>query len=230
MKMQVLLVGGFYETKRLAISLIKRGYHVTAINDNNDDCVELAEIDRLTVINGDGSKPFVLEDAGAYDADIAIALTDRDEDNLVICELCKKKYNVKRTVALISDPKKTDFFYRMGIDTVVCAITMIANAIEQHTFYNEIATMIPISERRVQILQVPISGIAPAVDKKLWELKLPNDVIIGCILRGDKTMVPRGDTRILVGDILIMISSDKQVSEAVRELTGNEPNKEIFVS
>lgn len=220
MKTKVLLVGGRSKAKSLAASLINKGYQVTVINDTLEDCVKLSEIDRLTVIHGDGTRPFVLEDASAQDADIAIAMTAKDEDNLVIWELCKKKFQVKKTVALLTDPKKTDFFYKMGIDSVVCAITAITGIIEQQAFVDKITTLIPIGEGRVNIAEVPIPGTSPAVGKKLWEINLPKEVIVGCILRGDTTMVPRGDTRILAGDMLVLISSDKQEMAAIQELTG----------
>jgi len=220
MKKRVVLIGGFHKTKSLATSLIKKGYYVTAINNNMQNCQSLAEIDKLTVFNGDGSKPFILEDANAYNADIAIVLTERDDDNLVICQLCKKRFHVKKTVALISDPKKTEFFYRMGIDSVVCAISAIAGIIEQQAFLDEMATLVPVGEGRIRIAQVPISQTAPAVDKKLWKLSLPKEVTIGCVLRGDKSMIPRGDTRILAGDILVIISSDEHEMTALKELTG----------
>lgn len=220
MKTRIFLIGGFGKAKSLALSLISKGYRVTAINKNREHCNALAEIEKLTVYIGDGTKPFVLEDANIYNADIAIALTDYDSDNLVICELCKKKFQVKKTVALITDPKKTEFFYRMGIDSVVCAITAIANIIEQQTFLDEMATLVPIGEGRVSIAQVPIAATAPVVDKKLWEINLPKEVIIGCVLRGDHSIVPRGDTRILAGDMLVLISSNQQEMTAIKELTG----------
>lgn len=220
MKKRILLVGGFNKTKYLARSLMKKGYEVTAINDSRDKCVELAKTEGLNVFYGDGTKPFVLEDANAWSADIALALTPRDDSNLVICELCKKRFQVKKTVALVSDPKKTEFFYRMGVDSVVCAITAIAGIIEQHAFLDEMATMVPIGEGRIRIAQVPISAQAPAAGKKLWEISLPQQVIIGCILRGDANMVPRGDTRILAGDVLVLISSKEHETAAVHELTG----------
>lgn len=220
MKTRVLLIGGFNKTKSLAVSLLKKGYHVSAINSERANCEVLSEIDDLDVYEGDGSKPFVLEDADAWNADIAIALTDRDEDNLVICELCKKKFQINRTVALVSDPKKTDFFRRMGIDSVVCAVATVANIIEQQAFLDKIANHIPIGEGNIGISEIPIPATAPSVDKKLWELSLPKDVIIGCILRGDKSLVPRGDTRILAGDVLILISSAQYEAAAIKELTG----------
>lgn len=220
MKTRIFLIGGFQKTKFLAKSLLKKGYHVTAINKDAEKCLAMAEIENLTVFNGDGTKPFVLEDADAYNADIAIALTEYDADNLVICELCKKKFHIKKTVALISDPKKTEFFYRMGIDSVVCAITAVANIIEQQTFLDEMATLVPIGEGRVSIAQIPIAATAPAVGKKLWEINLPKEVIVGCVLRGEQSIVPQGDTRILTGDVLVLISSNKQQMAAIKELTG----------
>jgi len=219
-KTRIFLIGGFQKTKFLAKSLLKKGYHVTAINKDTEKCLAMAEIENLTVFNGDGTKPFVLEDADAYEADIAIALTEYDADNLVICELCKKKFHIKKTVALISDPKKTEFFYRMGIDSVVCAITAVANIIEQQTFLDEMATLVPIGEGRVSIAQIPIAATAPAVGKKLWEINLPKEVIVGCVLRGEQSIVPQGDTRILTGDVLVLISANKQQMAAIKELTG----------
>lgn len=216
----VLLIGGRTKTKSLALSLLKRGYQVTAVNDTYEDCLKLAEIDKLTVINGDGTKLYVLEAASAGNADIAIALTSKDEDNLVICELCKKCFHVRKTVALLSDPRKTDFFYKMGIDSVVCAMTVVTRIIEQQAFMQEMANIIPLGEGRVRIAEVPVPGTAPSVGKKLWEINLPKEVIIGCILRGDTTMIPRGDTRIHAGDILVLISGNGQEISAVRELTG----------
>ncbi|MDR3263966.1 MAG: NAD-binding protein [Clostridiales bacterium] len=217
---RALLIGSFNKARSLAVSLIKKGYAVTAINNNYRDCLILAEIDSLNVINGDGSIPFVLEEANATEADIAVALTQRDDDNLLICELCKKKFRVKKTVALVNDPKKTEFFYKMGIDSVVCAVNAITNIIEQQAFLDGIAALIPIGEARVSIAEVPITESAPVAGKRLKEINLPKEVIIGCILRGEKSMIPRGDTRILAGDMLVLISSDKQEMAAIKELTG----------
>jgi len=220
MKNKVLLVGGFHKTIALANSLINRGYLVTIINENYSECMSMAENSQLKVILGDGSKPYVLEDAEAYENEIAIALTQYDEDNLVICQLCKKKFGIKKTVAVINDPKKTDFFHKAGIDSVVCAINTITGIIEQQAFMDEMATVLPLGQGNISVAEVPITQSAPSVGKKIWEVDLPKEVIIGCILRGENSMVPRGDTRLLAGDILVLISSKENQILAVRELTG----------
>ena len=222
MKGNVLLVGGRSKAKALAQSLMKKGYRVTVINKDLPDCERLAENEKLIVIHGDGTKPYVLEDAGAGNAEIAIALTPRDEDNLVICELCKKKFRVSKTLSLLSDPQKTDFFYKMGVDSVVCAISAVTSIIEQQAFMEEMAKAIPIGEGRVQLLEVPITETDPAAQKQVWEINLPKEVIIGCILRRDQTLIPRGDTRILAGDILVLISGNEQEEIAILELKDGE--------
>lgn len=222
MKGNVLLVGGRSKAKSLAQSLLKKGYRVTVINKDLPDCEKLAENEKLIVIHGDGTKPYVLEDAGAGNMEIAIALTPRDEDNLVICELCKKKFRVNKTLSLLSDPQKTDFFYKMGVDSVVCAISAVTSIIEQQAFMEEMAKAIPIGEGRVQLLEVPITETDPAAQKQVWEINLPKEVIIGCILRRDQTLIPRGDTRILAGDILVLLSGNEQEEIAILELKGGE--------
>ena len=216
----VLLIGGRSKARSMAVSLIKQGYRVTAINDNYEDCLKLAEIKGLTVIFGNGTKPYILEEAGASDFDIAIALTSKDADNLVACQLCKKKYGIRKTVSLVGDPNKTEFFYKMGVSSVVCAVSAVTGIIQQQAFIDEMTNIIPFGKGRIQIIEVPIREESPAAGKKLWELTLPKESIVSCVLRGDSTLIPRGDTRILAGDTLVVITRNGQEINTVRALTG----------
>ena len=218
--MQVLLIGGFDIARTLAVSLLKRKYQVTAVHPDYDCCRQLADIKGLQVINGDGSKPYILEEAGAGRADVAIALMDNDADNLVICELCKKRFGVTRTVSLVRNAENTPFFRQMGVDAVVCATNTITGILEQLSFINDMTTLMPVGDGRLSVAEVIIPEGAPAADKKLWEINLPEEVIVGCILRKDQPLIPRGDTRILAGDTLVLLSSAHQETAAIHELTG----------
>jgi trk system potassium uptake protein TrkA len=220
MKKRIVLIGGFHKARALAGSLINQGYAVTAINNDRERCALLAEIRGLVVFNGDGAMPYILEEASIYGADIAIALTGRDDDNLVACQLCKKKFGVAKTVALIGDPSKTEFFYRMGIDSVVCEITSVTSIIEQHAFLDEVATLVPIGDGRIKIAQTPIPVGAPADGRRVMDIALPKNALIGCIMRGDTGMIPRGDSVIRAGDVLVLICSDEHETAAVRALVG----------
>ena len=215
----ILLIGGHTKTKSLAASLHAQGYHVTVVNDNPDECLDMAELDGVNVYNGDGTKLYVLDEAGAADCNIAIALTARDDDNLVACQLCKRNFGVKKTVSLVSDPQKTDFFRQMGVDSVVCAITAVTSIIQQQAFIDDLVSIVPVGFGTVQIIEVHIPEDAPVCGKELWEIGLPHDVIIGCILRNDSALIPRGDTRINVGDTLVVIARSDQMEQAIQVLT-----------
>ncbi len=216
---RILLIGGKSKAKSLAESLLAQGYHVTVINESYEDCTQLAEMENLTVYHGDGTKPYVLDEAGAAECSIAIALTSQDQDNLVACQLCKRNFGIKKTVSLVSDPAKTEFFHQMGVDSVVCAISAVTSIIQQQAFIDDMVNIIPVGYGQVQIVEVHIPGDAPISGKKLWEIDLPKEVVIGCILRQDQALIPRGDTRINAGDTLVVIASSGQEMEAIRILT-----------
>ena len=92
--------------------------------------------------------------------------------------------------------------------------------IEQLAFVHDMTALVPVGDGRVSIAEVSIPEGAPAADKKLWEISLPPEVIVGCILRKDQTLIPRGDTRILAGDSLVLLSSAHQETDAIHALTG----------
>ena len=219
-KFSVLLIGGRNKAKALATSLLHQGYHVTVINENSDDCAKLAEMDGLNVYHGDGTKPYVLDEAGAGECSIAIAMTPSDASNLVACQICKRNFDVHKTVALVSDPAKIDFFHQMGVDSVVCAISAVTSIIQQQAFINDMVKIVPVGYGKVQIVEIHIPNDSPVSGKKLWEIDLPNEVVIGCILRRDQTIIPRGDTRVNAGDTLVVIAGSGQEMEAAKVLTG----------
>lgn len=219
-KRTVLLIGGRSKAASMASSLIAQGYRVTAINKDYEDCMRLADIKGLKVIHGDGTKPYILDEAGASECDIAIALTGKDTDNLVACQICKKQYGIKKTVSLVSDPNKTAFFRQMGVDRVVCAVSAVTGIIQQQAFIDEMTNIVPIGKGRAQIIEVQITEQSPVADKKLWEITLPQESIVGCVLRGDMTVIPRGDTRILAGDTLVVLTGNGQEFNTLHALTG----------
>ncbi len=219
---KILLIGGRSKAKSLATSLLSQGYHVIAVNESEEECMRLAAIKGLSVYNGDGTKPYVLDEAGAAECKIAIALTSCDEDNLVACQICKRNFGIKKTVSLVADPNKTEFFHQMGIDSVVCAISAVTNIIQQQAFVDDLVNIVPVGFGMVQIIEVHIPEDAPVCGKKLWEIDLPQEVVIGCILRRDSALIPRGDTRINAGDTLVVIARSGQEQSTICVLTGRE--------
>lgn len=207
---RVLIVGSYITERAIASNLLKKGCSVTVVNDDINDSERLAEIKGLTVINGDGTMLGTLEDASISKADILISATDSDEKNLIIAEIGKKLYGVKKTIALLEDGNKTSFFYKMGVDRVISPLNMLSSIMEEEALKEKISSRITLGEGRLIIDETPIHKSSSLVGKKLWELNLPKEIIIGCILRGDNNLVPRGDTILHDNDILLVLSSDKE--------------------
>lgn len=220
---KILLVGGLKKARALAKALLKKDFEVTIINKIKNDCISLADMEEVSVIYGDGSRPFVLEDANAYEMGMVVALTKRDEDNLVICEICKKKYNVPKTVCLLSDPKKLDFFHKMGVDSVVCELSIITSILEQQVQVDAITNSMPIDDSNVSMLEITVPLEAPIAGKYLSEFDRPCDCIVGCIVRKGESILPSSDTQIHSGDRLIVMCYEKDRIEVAIALTGRKP-------
>ncbi|MGI6161512.1 MAG: potassium channel family protein [Christensenellales bacterium] len=222
MKKRALVIGGASKVICVTGFLISSGYRVAVIDNRCDDADRLARFTSAAVLCGDATLPEMLEESGMQNADVAVAMLPTDEENFVASLLCKRLLNIKKVITVLEDEKKLGDFYRAGIDSVFCEAAFITSVINQQDVLDGLATFVPISEGRVNVVAVPICETAPIVDKKLWEIELPDEVIVGCVLRKEHSIVPRGDTRILAGDTLILIASDKQEVTAIRTLTGHD--------
>ena len=220
MKKKILLIGGMEKAKVLGKSLVNKGFKVTIINKDYDDCMELARLKGVSVINGDGTKPCILDEAGVEECDFSICLSSKDEDNLTASEICKKKYNVPKTVSLLSDPSKKDLFYAMGIDSVVSATQTVTNIIEQQAFIDQMTNIIPIGTGQAQIMEVAVRKESPVEGKKIKEITFTKGAIIGCIMRGSKTIIPGGDTELLKNDVLVVIADSTNEKEVLNKIVG----------
>ncbi len=220
MRKNIFIIGGRTQARSLAESLLKKKHIVTLISPDEHFCNRCAEIEGLNVVLGEGSDPAVLADADIYECDVAIAMNDHDADNLIICEICKKMFHVEKTVTIVSDVRRISFFYEMGVDKVVSAITYISNIIEEETVADEVTHIVPVTDGRIRISETQVAQNSKMVGKSLIDIRLPEEAIIGCIIRGNETIIPRGKTVIYQGDTLLLISAASCEEEALQIIKG----------
>jgi trk system potassium uptake protein TrkA len=206
----------------LAKQFISKGYHLTIINQDLAEATTLSRQLKATVMVGDGSNPLVLKEAGAYQADVFLSLTSKDQDNLVACQIAQKRYGVPRIIALVNDPEHQQIFEQLGITVAFSPIELLANLIEQQTDFEELKNLIPVAEGRVTMAEISLKQDSPALGKTLQELELPRGTLIGCILREGKVIVPSGSTSLEVADRLIVLCQPKHYDQFLRTLTGEE--------
>lgn len=128
--MKAVIVGGGKVGYYLFKTLNKKRYDVVLIEKDKIICEKIADEIDGNIIWGDGSDIQVLEDAGIDKAEIVAAVTGKDEENLIICQIAKIDFNIKKTIARINNPKNIQVFKALGVDKTVCSTEVISNLIE----------------------------------------------------------------------------------------------------
>lgn len=220
--MNIIIVGEGKEVHFLIKSFISKGHNVTLIINNKEICKKFSkEHEEIEVVYGDATKPAILEDAGAIYANIVIALTQHDPDNLMICQMAKELYGVNRTFAVVNDPKNVEIFKKLGLDTIISTVNIISSMIEQKVSIEEITNLISLDEGKLSIFEMKITETSPVIGKMLSEIGIPNSAVIGCIIRKGEAVIPRGDTRICYDDKLIILSLPTEQRELFSILSGD---------
>jgi trk system potassium uptake protein TrkA len=221
--MRVILMGGDKTVYFLAREFVSKGYELAVINRAADESAALArQFHNTLVIHGDGSDPHIQEEAGVRQADIFLALTPHDEDNLIACQIAQQMFGVPRTLAMVNDPDNEAVFRQLGVSAVFSTSRIVALLIEEQAGFDEITNLFPMADGRVAVAEVTLTANAPANGQSLAELRLPQASLIGGILRQDEFIVPHGDSRLQAGDRLILISGPDDYGDAVRILVGDE--------
>ncbi len=220
--MHTVIVGGGKLVYFLARSFLAKGYQVCIVNRSREECVLLARQSKATIVYGDGSDPRTLKEAGAATADAVLAATPNDEDNLVICQLASLRFGVPRTLALVNDPDNETTFQKLGVTTAFSTTHLISSLIEQRAGFEEITAMTPVAEGKVNVTEILVKPTSPVAGRALAEIQLPDNSLIGCILRDSKAIVPRGATKLEPLDRLIVITVPENHGRVLRALTGDD--------
>ncbi|MDF2944284.1 MAG: trkA1 [Herbinix sp.] len=216
--MKTIIVGGGKVGYNLFKTLKERNYEVTLIERDKETCLKIAEDFNTDIICGDGTNLEVLKDAGIEEAEIIAAVTGADEENLVICQIAKLSFDTKKTIARVNNPKNTIMFKKLGIDNTVCSTEVIANLIE-YAFDQEDYRIINTLERGSMVItELLIKEDNRWSNKLVKDLILPKECVLVSILRGENVIYPRGDTRILSNDKVVIISNKTALSNLVTEL------------
>lgn len=220
--MNIVLIGGRRKIDFLAKSLLAKKHRITLIHDDENYCKYLERTHDAHVVCGDGSKPYILEDANIQDAEIVIAMTPKDADNLVICQLAKKVYGVKRVFATVNNPKNVEVFKKLGINSAISSTYMVTGIIEQMAAIDEICDLMPLEQGRIVMMEIVVRDSYPVCGKSLAEIKIADQAIIGCIIRGVNSIIPKGKTKIQADDKLIILSPPEVQREMVKLIVGRD--------
>lgn len=219
--MKVVLVGGGMTLYHLGRRFAERGYDVAVVNRDHEECVRLARRLRATVVCGDGSDPRILEDAGAAGADVVLAITPNDQDNLVIGQLAAVRFGVPRVLALANDPDNAAVFEALGV-VGFSTTDIVASLIEERAEVEQITNLLPVGEGKVNVTEVTLETGAPVVGQTLHELGLLPDALVAVVLRAGEPIIPHGSTTLHAGDRVVLVTLPEHHGRVVRAFTGED--------
>jgi len=212
--MYAVVAGGGKVGWNLARELISKGHEVTLLESNRDHYLTIEQELEHAVQYGDATELWVLERAGIQRADLVIAVTGDDEDNVLICQVAKEKYLCDRVIARVNNPRNRQWFAMLGIQPVVSATDLILRLIEHEVPSYGLVHLLDLRDEQLEIIEIEVDAGAPAADKTVSEIALPDGALIISVLRDGGGFVPKGDTMIHAGDEVLVVL-DPGLEEAI---------------
>jgi trk system potassium uptake protein len=205
--MYMILVGGGKVGYHLAKALLAEGHEVLVIEKDRSRidfiCNELGSI----CLFGDGCEASVQAEAGTSRADMLVAVTGDDEDNLVACQVAKYKFKVPRTIARSSNPKNETLFQMLGVDVTVSSTNVIMEIIQQEVPTHIITRILKIHDKGIELVGIKIPADFKSVGKMIRDLSLPEDsALLSVIRRDQKPLLALPDIVIQTGDEIIAVT------------------------
>lgn len=220
--MKVIVVGSGHILYYLARQFTRKALAVQIVTPSRQEAKELSQRLNRPVFAGDATDPRILEEAGAFRADVVLALSPNDEDNLAVCQIARQKYNVPRTIALVNDPENEEVFHRLEVSVAISATRILSTILEEQAGFEEIGKLISVAEGQVSVAELVLREDSPATGLPIEALTLPGDVLIGGIIRAGRVLIPKGGSQLMGADRLILIATEASMDEAMRTLVGND--------
>ena len=207
--MYVIVVGAGKVGWNIARELLEKGHEVTLIENDRERYQTVEQELEHNIQYGDASELWVLERAGVQRADMVIAVTGDDEDNMLICQVAKEKYLVDRIIARVNNPRNREHFELLGIRPVVSATDLIIRLIEHEVPEYGLVHLLDLPEQHLEIIEMLLPEGSPATGQRVGDLTLPDGTLLISVLRGSEGLIPNADTVLEPGDEILAVLDPK---------------------
>src|SRR5213592_3936102 len=199
-RMYVIIVGAGKVGWNLARELLEKGHEVTLMESDRERFRAVEQELEHNVQFGDASELWVLERAGISRADLVIAVTGDDEDNILICQVAKEKYMVEQIIARVNNPRNRQHFELLGIKPYVSATDLILRLIEHEVPKYGLVHLLDLPQERLEIIELLLGDDSPVSGQRVGDLELPEGSLLISVLREGTGFVPGHDTVLEPGD------------------------------
>jgi trk/ktr system potassium uptake protein len=219
--MYVVIAGGGKVGSNVARSLVDLGHEVTIIEQRPDRFARLEEEFGPVVMRGDATEISVLERAGiGRPPELVLAVTGDDEDNLVISQIAKESYGVRKAIARVNDPRNQQLFELLGVSQTICATTSILGLVEHEMPEHGLVRLLELQKEGLVVVEVQVEGDSPAAGKKAGGLGLPSGSRLISVFRQGRTELVDPATVMRPGDQVLAVVPEGSTVDLRRALLG----------
>ena len=216
--MYVIVVGAGDVGYELAKALLRGDHEVSIIESSQERCDAIKDELGSLVLAGSGSDEVVLKEAGASRAEVFIAVTGSDPDNLASCQMARHRFRVPRTISLVGNAGNEPLFRELGIDVCISSTDVILYRIEEELPRNPLVHIMGIKGSNREVVSVRIPPDAEVVGRPLAEISVPSDSIISCIVKRDGTLHAPDSEIVLQSEDEVVIITTLEQEETLREV------------
>ena len=223
--MYAVIVGGGEVGRYLGKELVSMGHEVLIIEKDHKICEQLGNELGSISLCGDGCEVAVLTKAGIARADVFVAVTDEDDDNLAACQIAKQKFNVPQVIAKINNPKNEHIFAKLGIENTVDGVALILEHIKAQISSFPLIHLLSLEDKGLEIVLIRIAEGSRAAGKSVKDLSLPLGSVVSIMIRqGQECQVPASDAILEAGDQLVCLipSGSEEAVQAMLGVSGQE--------
>lgn len=217
--MYLIVVGGGKVGVNLTRELEGQGHEVTLVENSRSRYISIEQEFEHRVQYGDASELWVLERAGIVRADMVIAVTGDDEDNILICQVAKEKYGVDRIIARVNNPRNRQHFDLLGISPVVSATGLILKLIEHEVPHHKLVRLLDLESEKIEIIELRIPEDSPIAGKRILDIETPERTLLISVLRDRTGFVPDAESVLLAGDDILAVL-DPAKEETLKQALG----------
>ena len=203
--MYVIIAGAGKVGWNLARELIGKGHEVTLLDNRRDRYLTIEQELEHAVQYGDATELWVLERAGIQRAELVIAVTGDDEDNMLICQVAKEKYLCDRVIARVNNPRNRQWFELLGVSPVVSATDLILRLIEHEVPSYGLVHLLDLRDEKLEIIEIEVHPQSIAATMAVKDISIPEGALIISVLRNGDGFVPKADTVIEPGDEVLLV-------------------------
>jgi trk system potassium uptake protein TrkA len=223
----VLIVGAGKVGRNTARQLRQLGHEVALIEQRPMVYERLVDEFQDNLIFGDGTEIWVLEKAGIGRADMVVAVTGDDEDNIIISQVAKMKFAVPQVVARVNNPFNQPTFDLLGVEATVCATTTMLSLILHELPVHKFVHLLSLRRENVELVELEVSENSPFANTYVQDIMLPDGVLLAAIVRAGHALLARGSTEILPGDYVLCLLPPGKEKELIKVFLPEESPEKV---